>query len=103
MANEPEEVKRLMEAIKAFEAIEDPAQRTEAVSQALREWPEYHAKLRQLRQASVRTLRDDQNKTWPEIASIIGDITPERAQQIGKGLSGAQRKKNKAAEGKPAE
>lgn len=103
MANTPEEVKRLMEAIKAFEAIEDPAQRTEAVSQALREWPDYHAQLRQLRQASVRALRDEQSKTWPEIANIIGDITPERAQQIGKGLSGAQRKKNKAAEEKPAE
>ena len=99
MAETPEEVTRLLEAIEAFEAIEDPAERTSAVSEALRKWPDYHARLRKIREASVRTLRDEDGKTWPEIASIIGEITPERAQQIGKGLSGATRKK-KAAEKK---
>lgn len=95
MADVPEEVKRLLEAIDAFEAIEDPAERTSAVSAALRKWPDYHARLRQLREASVRTLRDEQRKTWPEIAKIIGDVTPERAQQISKGVSTAQRAKAK--------
>lgn len=95
MADMPEEVKRLLESIDAFEAIEDPAERTSAVSAALRKWPDYHARLRQLREASVRTLRDEQRKTWPEIAKIIGDVTPERAQQIGKGVSTAQRAKAK--------
>ena len=99
MAETPEEVKRLLEAIEAFEAIEDPAERTSAVSEALRKWPGYHAQLRQIREDSVRILREEQRKTWPEIASIIGEVTPERAQQISKGLSGAQRKK-KAAEKK---
>jgi hypothetical protein len=92
----PEEVKRLLESIEAFESIEDPAERTSAVSEALRKWPDYHAKLRQIREVSVQALRNEQRKTWPEIASIIGEVTPERAQQISKGLSGAQRKKNKA-------
>lgn len=99
----PKEVKGLLEAIEAFEAIEDPAARTSAVSEALRKWPEYHAQLRQIREASVRTLREDQRKTWPEIAKIIGDVTPERAQQISKGISTAQRRKaeaKKKAEGK---
>jgi hypothetical protein len=91
----PEEVKRLLEAIDAFEAIEDPAERTSAVSEALRKWPDYHTRLRQIREASVRTLRDEQRKTWPEIASIIGDVTPERAQQIGKGVTTAARAKAK--------
>jgi len=99
VAETPEEVKRLLEAIEAFEAIEDPAKRTSAVSEALRKWPDYHAQLRQIRETSVRALRDEQQKTWPEIANIIGDVTPERAQQISKGLSGASRKK-KAAEKK---
>lgn len=94
----PEEVKRLLEAIDAFEAIEDPAERTSAVSEALRKWPDYHARLRQIREASVRTLRDEQRKTWPEIAKIIGDVTPERAQQISKGVSTAQRAKAKKAQ-----
>ena len=93
----PEEVKRLLEAIEAFEAIDDPAERTSAVSEALRKWPDYHARLRQIREASVRTLRDEQRKTWPEIARIIGDVTPERAQQISKGVSTAQRRKAKKA------
>jgi hypothetical protein len=96
MADEPEEVKRLLEAIEALEAMEDPAQRTAAVSKALREWPDYHARLRSLRQASVRMLRDEQQKTWPEIAKIIGDVTPERAQQIGKGLRGSKRPPKKS-------
>lgn len=95
MADAPEEVKRLLEAIDAFEAIEDPAERTSAVSAALKKWPDYHARLRQLREASVRTLREEQRKTWPEIAKIIGDVTPERAQQISKGVSTAQRVKAK--------
>jgi hypothetical protein len=84
-----------LEAIDAFEAIEDPAERTSAVSAALKKWPDYHARLRQLREASVRTLREEQRKTWPEIAKIIGDVTPERAQQISKGVSTAQRVKAK--------
>ncbi|WP_255254152.1 hypothetical protein [Streptomyces albidoflavus] len=102
MTDQPKEVKRLLEALAAFEAIEDPAQRTTAVSQALRDWPTYHAQLRELRQASVRELRDEQKKTWPEIASIIGEVTPERAQQIGKGLRGSKRPPKKG-DGTPAE
>ncbi|WP_329215175.1 hypothetical protein OG352_06215 [Streptomyces sp. NBC_01485] len=96
MAETPEEVKRLLEAIEAFEAIEDPAERTSRVSEALRAWPGYHARLRSIREKSVQALREEQKRTWPEIANIIGEVTPERAQQISKGLSGAQRKKNKA-------
>ena len=96
MAETPEEVKRLLEAIEAFEAIEDPVERTSLVSEALRAWPSYHARLRSIRQESVQVLREEQKRSWPEIADIIGEITPERAQQISRGLSGAQRKKNKA-------
>lgn len=103
VAETPEEVARLLEAIEAFEAIEDPAERTSAVSEALRRWPDYHTALRQIRERSVNALRDEHGKTWPEIASIIGEVTPERAQQISKGLSGARRKKDKAAKEKPAD
>ncbi|MYR55969.1 hypothetical protein GTY54_06805 [Streptomyces sp. SID625] len=86
---------RLKEAIAAFAAIEDDAVCTAAVSEVLREWPDLGKQLRELRQTRVNALR--QNRTWPEIAEIIGDVTPERAQQIGRGLSGAQRKKNERA------
>ena len=103
MAGVPEEVKRLLEAIEAFEAIEDPAARTSAVSDALRKWPQYHAQLRRIREASVRTLREEQRKTWLEIAKIIGDVTPERAQQISKGVTTAQRTKADRASKKKAQ
>lgn len=91
MSKQSEEVRGLLEAIAAFGAIEDDAECTAAVSEVLRQWPTYHAQLRELRQARVRALRDGQQKTWPQIASIIGDVTPERAQQIGKGLRGTKR------------
>ena len=97
VAEIPEEVKRLLDAIEAFEAIEDPAERTSAVSEALRRWPGYHKQLRQIREDSVRFLREEQRKTWPEIAEIIGEITPERAQQISKGLRGHPRIMDPAA------
>lgn len=92
----PEEVTRLKEAIAAFAAIEDDAACTAAVSEVLRDWPNLGKQLRELRQARVNSLRD-RDRTWPEIAEIIGHVTPERAQQISKGLSGAQREKNKRA------
>ncbi len=94
MSKQSEEVRGLLEAIAAFAAIEDDAECTAAVSEVLRHWPTYHAQLRELRQARVRALRDGQQKTWPQIASIIGDVTPERAQQIGKGLRGTKRPKS---------
>lgn len=107
MSKEPKEVERLLEAIAAFEAIDDDAECTRVVSQALKDWPELHSRLRALRQARVQSLRE-QKLSWAQIAEIIGgEITPERAQQIGKGLSGATRKKAKreaeAAAEKPAE
>ncbi|MER7477360.1 hypothetical protein ABTX60_06855 [Streptomyces sp. NPDC126510] len=99
----PEQVTKLRDAIKAFAKMEDDAECTAAVSEALRLWPDLGAELRQLREVRVNALRDKHRKTWPEIAAIIGKVTPERAQQISKGLSGAQRKKNKAAQEQAAE
>ncbi|WP_308293868.1 hypothetical protein [Streptomyces sp. Vc74B-19] len=92
---DPEEVNRLVDAIRSLEEIEDPAERTRVVSAVLRRWPDLHKALRVLRQDSVNTLRET-GLTWPQIAEIIGGgIKPERAQQISKGLSGATRKKLK--------
>ncbi|MEV0016637.1 hypothetical protein [Streptomyces tendae] len=93
----PEEVTKLREALAAFGAMDDDAACTAAVSEVLRQWPEFGSELRQLREVRVNRLRHDHRKTWPEIAAIIGEVTPERAQQISRGLSGAQRKKNKRA------
>ncbi|MFI0827225.1 hypothetical protein ACH4Q7_22530 [Streptomyces roseolus] len=90
------EVTKVIEAIAALSEIEDDAACTSAVSEILRRWPDLGSELRQLREKRVNNLRAGK-RTWSEIADIIGDVTPERAQQISKGLSGAQRKKNKEA------
>ncbi|MFJ6014512.1 hypothetical protein [Streptomyces sp. NPDC092952] len=92
----PPEVTKVLEAIAELSAIEDDAACTAAVSEVLRRWPDLGSELRQLREKRVNALRGER-RTWMEIAEIIGNVTPERAQQIGKGLSGAQRKKNAAA------
>lgn len=95
MEEVPPEVTKLLEAIAALSSIEDDVACTSAVSEVLRRWPDLGSELRQLREKRVNALRAER-RTWSEIAEIIGGVTPERAQQIGKGLSGAQRKKIKA-------
>lgn len=90
MTDEPEEVRRLVEAIEAFEAIEDDEACAAAVTKALSQWPDHHSKLRELRQRRVQALRA-QGKTWPEIGKLLGGISAARAQQIGAGLRGTKR------------
>jgi hypothetical protein len=97
VADEPEEVRRLLEAIEAFEAIEDDEACAVAVSEALKRWPDHHSKLRALRQQRVQALKA-QGKTWAEIGELLGGITAARAQQIGAGLSGAERKRRERGE-----
>ncbi|WP_439947203.1 hypothetical protein [Streptomyces sp. BBFR109] len=92
MADQPEEVTRLVEAIKAFEAIEDDEACAVAVSQALKDWPEHQVRLRELRQRRVQSMKA-QGKTWEEIGRLLGGISAARAQQIAAGVSGAQRRK----------
>ncbi|MFI6895811.1 hypothetical protein ACIBM4_17040 [Streptomyces sp. NPDC050256] len=95
MVNDPEqiqEVNRLVEAIAAFRDIEDDEACALAVSRALEEWPSYQTNLRELRQQRVNALKK-QGRTWRDIGQLLGGISAARAQQIGKGLSGAQRRR----------
>lgn len=96
MADQHEEVTRLVEAIKAFEAIEDDEACAVAVSQALAHWTEQQPRLRELRQRRVLALKE-QGKTWEQIGQLLGGISAARAQQIATGVSGAQRRKAEAA------
>ncbi|MFF7259495.1 hypothetical protein ACFZCL_04265 [Streptomyces sp. NPDC008159] len=89
---QPEEVTRLVEAIKAFEAIEDDEACAVAVSQALSDWPTHQSQLRELRQQRVKALKA-QGRTWEEIGRLLGGISAARAQQIAAGVSGAQRRR----------
>lgn len=95
MADEHEEVRRLVEAIEAFEAIEDDEACAVAVSKALNNWPDHHSQLRALRQRRVQALKA-QGKTWDEIGKMLGGISAARAQQIGAGLRGSKRPKKES-------
>lgn len=100
VADEPErnkEVNRLVEAIRAIEAIEDDVECAKAVAETLDEWPQYQKWLREVRQRRVQSLRE-QGKTWPEIGALLG-VSPQRAQAIAVGLSGSvRRKRSKGSE-----
>jgi SOS response regulatory protein OraA/RecX len=104
VADQPEEVTRLMEAIKAFEAIEDDEACAVAVSQALAHWTDQQPRLRELRQRRVQALKT-KGMTWEEIGRLLGGISAARAQQIAAGVSGAQRRKAEGAakKAKPGE
>lgn len=97
---QPEEVRRLVEAIKAFEAIEDDEACAVAVSKALEDWPDHQVQLRTLRQRRVQAMKEA-GLTWKEIGRRLGGITAARAQQIATGVSGAQRRR--AADAKKRE
>ena|GEM_PF-4665670 len=90
MTDQPEEVRRLLEAIDALEAIQDDAACASAVTEVLNQWPEHHSRLREIRQRRVQALKA-QGKTWAEIAEILGGVHPTRAQQIATGLRGSKR------------
>jgi hypothetical protein len=95
VTDQPEEVRRLLEAIDALAAIPDDAACASAVTEVLKQWPDHHSRLREIRQQRVQALKD-QGKTWAEIAVILGGIHPTRAQQIGAGLRGKKRPPKKA-------
>lgn len=102
MADKPEEVTRLVEAIKAFESIADDEACAVAVSQALQDLPDHQVQLRELRRRRVQALKAG-GRTWEQIGQLLGGISAARAQQIGAGVSGAQRRKAGQAAQKESE
>lgn len=98
MADQPEEVQRLLEAIEALEAIEDDAEAARAATRVLEDWPAHHARLRELRQRRVQALKAS-GKTWQQIADeALGGVHPTRAQQIAAGKRGSKRPKADGSE-----
>ncbi|MEC3994021.1 hypothetical protein VSR01_10870 [Actinacidiphila sp. DG2A-62] len=88
-----------MDAIKALEEIDDDAACAKAITDVLKDWPDSHAKLREIRQQRVLRMRE-QKMTWQEIGDALG-IHFTRAQQIAKGLRGSKRPAKKAASAPP--
>lgn len=89
MADQPEEVSKFLDAIKALEEIEDDAACAKAITEVLQDWPGSHARLREIRQERILRLKAE-GKTWQEIGDALG-VHFTRAQQIAKGLRGSKR------------
>lgn len=99
MAELPEEVSKFLDAVKALEEIEDDAACAKAITDVLHEWPNNHAKLREMRQQRVLRMRE-QKMTWQEIGDALG-IHFTRAQQIAKGLRGSRRPESRKKRSSP--
>lgn len=100
---DPEEVRRLKDAIAALDAMEDDADCAKAISVLLEDWPDLHAQLRRMRQGRVNRLKDS-GLTWKRIGSFLGrrGVSAARAQQIATGQRGEiNRPTKKKTEGDP--
>lgn len=89
----PEEVRRLEEAIEALAAMDDDAACATAVTLVLTSWPDFHKRLREIRQQRVRDLKAS-GLTWRQIGALMpkpsgeGGVSAARAQQISAGMRG---------------
>jgi hypothetical protein len=81
------EVERVREALRALEAIPDAMDRAAACAEVLREWPELHRLVADVRQHAVRTAKD-QGHTFRAIGERMG-VTGETAGQIAAGKNRA--------------
>ncbi|WP_439082120.1 hypothetical protein [Streptomyces sp. WL006] len=99
-AQEPEEVRRLREAVDAFERMENDEECARAVSEVLEEWPELHARLRTIRRDRVKALKSN-GLTWKRIGSLLGHkgVSAARAQQIATDQRGEKRPLPSTAKG----
>jgi hypothetical protein len=99
VAQHPEEVQRIMDAIAALEGIDDDGACIRATTDLLDQWPAQHARLRELRQQRVLSLRE-QGKTWREIGDLMG-VHFTRARQIAAGQRGEKNRPKKAESDPP--
>ncbi|MFF9312172.1 hypothetical protein ACF1BS_14800 [Streptomyces sp. NPDC014748] len=91
MAGEAEAVRA---ALRALEAISDPVERARETSALLRDWPDLHRELREVREQAVRSAHD-QGRTYDEIGEEIG-TTGDRASQIARGYVKGRRRNGDA-------
>ncbi|GAA0705156.1 hypothetical protein GCM10010193_70260 [Kitasatospora atroaurantiaca] len=90
-AHEEEEVKRVVETVDSLEAVEDPTERARRAGALLAQWPLQHSRLREIRQAAVVDLRNQQ-VSYRTIAKTLG-ISVARVQQIEAGTRGKAKDK----------
>jgi hypothetical protein len=87
MAGEAEAVRA---ALRALEGISDPLERARETSALLREWPELHRFVREVREQAVSSAHA-QGRTYDEIGEQI-ETTGYRASQIARGYVKGKRR-----------
>lgn len=97
MADQPKEVQRILDATAALEEIADDADRAKAVTAILNEWPDQHARLREVRQRAILRMKAE-GLTWQQIGDALG-VHATRAQQIAVGKRGDKREQEVAPSG----
>lgn len=85
-ADEDEEVRRVLDVVDSLEAMDDPAECARRAGKLLAEWPQQHARLREIRQRAVVAMRG-QGVSYRKIAQELG-ISLARVQQIEAGARG---------------
>ncbi|WP_236241140.1 helix-turn-helix transcriptional regulator [Streptomyces sp. CC228A] len=93
MAEQPDdekEVRLVIETVDALERMTDPVERAKRAGALLAEWPVQGSRLREIRQAAVVALRE-QNVSYRQIAKTLG-ISLARVQQIEAGERGRKAK-----------
>ncbi|RXS84202.1 hypothetical protein EST92_11635 [Streptomyces sp. TM32] len=66
----------------ALDAIEDTAEQHQRILLAGKEWEDT---IRGVRQRRARRLKDE-GKTWREVGEVMGSVSPQRAEQISRGV-----------------
>jgi DNA-directed RNA polymerase specialized sigma24 family protein len=99
VADEDEEVRRVLDAIDALGTDGDAADRARRLTALLDGWPDTHTRVRQLRQQAVKELHDS-GLSYRKIGDLLG-ISFGRVRQIIDGEA-ANPRKRPAAEPPPA-
>lgn len=87
-----EEVQRVADAIDAIDGLEDPMTRAKALTELLDEWPDHHARVREMRQRAFKSLSEG-GMTYREIAAEF-HISVARVGQIVTGVTNPRTQKN---------
>ncbi|MEW2578380.1 hypothetical protein [Streptomyces syringium] len=93
-----EEVQRVLDSIDALGETGDAADRARSLTRLLDEWPDTHAKVREMRQQAVVELRE-QGMSLRKIGDLLG-LSFTRVKQISEGVTNPREQKRKQGEAK---
>ncbi|MFI8942720.1 hypothetical protein [Streptomyces syringium] len=94
MSKKDEEVQGVLDSIDALGENGDAIDRARRLTQLLVEWPDTHAKVREMRQQAVKELRE-QGMSLRKIAELL-EMSFSRVRQISEGVTNLRDQKRKS-------